>query len=228
MIKAVIFDLDNTLLDFVTMKREAVRSALVAMSEAGLDIDSEKSYKRMMQLYDENGWERNQYVFNKFLREIDGRLNYKYLAAGIVAYRRAKDKHLKLYPNVEKTLNEINSRGIKLAIVSDAPSREAWMRMCYLKLHNTFDVVITFDDSKERKPSPAPFKLVLGKLNMSKDDVLMVGDWPERDVVGAKNMGIRTIFAKYGDHFGVEESGANWDIEDISDIIRIIDEINKE
>jgi len=56
----------------------------------------------------------------------------------------------------------------------------------------------------------------------------MVGDWPERDVVGAKNMGIRTIFAKYGDHFGVEESGANWDIEDISDIIRIIDEINKE
>ncbi len=228
MIKAVIFDLDNTLLDFVTMKREAVRSALVAMSEAGLDIDSEKSYKRMMQLYEENGWERNQYVFNKFLREIDGRLNYKYLAAGIVAYRRAKDKHLKLYPNVEKTLNEINSRGIKLAIVSDAPSREAWMRMCYLKLHNTFDVVITFDDSKERKPSPAPFKLALGKLNMSKDDVLMVGDWPERDVVGAKNMGIRTIFAKYGDHFGVEESGANWDIEDISDIIRIIDEINKE
>ena len=228
MIKAVIFDLDNTLLDFVTMKREAVRSALVAMSEAGLDIDSKKSYKRMMQLYEENGWERNQYVFNKFLREIDGRLNYKYLAAGIVAYRRAKDKHLKLYPNVEKTLNEINSRGIKLAIVSDAPSREAWMRMCYLKLHNTFDVVITFDDSKERKPSPAPFKLALGKLNMSKDDVLMVGDWPERDVVGAKNMGIRTIFAKYGDHFGVQESGANWDIEDISDIIRIIDEINKE
>ncbi len=228
MIKAVIFDLDNTLLDFVTMKREAVRSALLAMSEAGLHIDPKESYERMMQLYEENGWERNQYVFNKFLREIDGRLNYKYLAAGIVAYRRAKDKHLKLYPNVEKTLNEINSRGIKLAIVSDAPSREAWMRMCYLKLHNTFDVVITFDDSKERKPSPAPFKLALGKLNMSKDDVLMVGDWPERDVVGAKNMGIRTIFAKYGDHFGVEESGANWDIEDISDIIRIIDEINKE
>ena len=65
-------------------------------------------------------------------------------------------------------------------------------------------------------------------LSEEKDDVLMVGDWPERDVVGAKNMGIRTIFAKYGDHFGVQESGANWDIEDISDIIRIIDEINQE
>jgi len=228
MIKAVIFDLDNTLLDFVTMKREAVKNALSSMIEAGLDIDSKTSYKRMMQLYEENGWERNQHVFNKFLREVDGRLNYKYLAAGIVAYRRAKDKHLKLYPNVEKTLNEINNKGIKLAIVSDAPSREAWMRICYLKLHKIFDVVITFDDSKERKPSSAPFKLALGKLGLSNDEVLMVGDWPERDVVGAKNLGIRTIFAKYGDHFGVKESGANWDIENISEIVDIINGINNE
>ena len=40
MIKAVIFDLDNTLLDFVTMKREAVKNAHSSMIEAGLDIDS--------------------------------------------------------------------------------------------------------------------------------------------------------------------------------------------
>ena len=52
MIKAVIFDLDNTLLDFVTMKRESVRSALVAMSEAGLEIDIESSYKRIIHLYE--------------------------------------------------------------------------------------------------------------------------------------------------------------------------------
>ena len=67
MIKAVIFDLDNTLLDFVTMKREAVRSALIAMSAAGLDINVESSYKRVMRIYEEGGWE-NQLVFNDFLR----------------------------------------------------------------------------------------------------------------------------------------------------------------
>ena len=227
MIKAVIFDLDNTLLDFVTMKRESVRNALVAMSEAGLDIDIESSYKEVMHLYEEGGWE-NQLVFNDFLREKIGYVDYKYLAAGVMAYRKAKADNLKAYPNVHNTLEELTKKGIKLAIVSDAPSREAWMRIYALGIHDVFDVVVTFDDSKERKPSPAPFKLALGKLNMSKDDVLMVGDWPERDVVGAKNMGIRTIFAKYGDHFGVKESGANWDIEDISDIISIIDDINKE
>jgi putative hydrolase of the HAD superfamily len=45
-------------------------------------------------------------------------------------------------------------------------------------------------------------------------------------MVGANSIGIKTIFAKYGDAFGVKDSGANWDIEDISEVIDIIDEIN--
>ena len=225
MIKAVIFDLDNTLLDFMTMKKEAVMSAISSMKEAGLDIDVDNSYKEIMDIYEVNGWE-NQLVFDKFLKNKLGYIDSKYLAAGIVAYRRAKEANLKAYPNVEKTLDHLLENNIKLAIVSDAPSREAWMRIYYLGLHNFFETVITFDESGERKPSPTPFKLALGRLNLSKDEVLMVGDWPERDMVGASSVGIKTIFAKYGDAFGVEKSGANWDIEDIYEVVNIIDEIN--
>ena len=225
MIKAVIFDLDNTLLDFMTMKKEAVMNALSSMKDAGLDIDVDNSYKEIMDIYEVDGWE-NQLVFDKFLKNKLGYIDNKYLAAGIVAYRRAKEANLKAYPNVQKTLNHLLENNIKLAIVSDAPSREAWMRIYYLGLHNFFETVITFDESGERKPSPTPFKLALGRLNLSKDEVLMVGDWPERDMVGASSVGIKTIFAKYGDAFGVEKSGANWDIEDIYEVVNIIDEIN--
>ena len=225
MIKAVIFDLDNTLLDFMTMKKEAVMSAISSMKEAGLDIDVDTSYKEIMDIYEVDGWE-NQLVFDKFLKNKLGYINNKYLAAGIVAYRRAKEANLKAYPNVKRTLNHLLDNNIKLAIVSDAPSREAWMRIYYLGLHHFFETVITFDDSGERKPSPAPFELALGRLNLSNDEVLMVGDWPERDMVGASSVGIKTIFAKYGDAFGVEKSGANWDIEDIYEVVNIIDEIN--
>lgn len=225
MIKAVIFDLDNTLLDFMTMKKEAVMSAISSMKEAGLDIDVDASYKEIMDIYEADGWE-NQLVFDKFLKSKLGYTDNKYLAAGIVAYRRAKEANLKAYPNVQRTLNHLLENDIKLAIVSDAPSREAWMRIYYLGLHHFFETVITFDDSGERKPSPAPFELALGRLNLSKDEVLMVGDWPERDMVGASSVGIKTIFAKYGDAFGVEKSGANWDIEDIYEVVNIIDEIN--
>ena len=54
----------------------------------------------------------------------------------------------------------------------------------------------------------------------------MIGDWPDRDVVGAKQIGMRTAFAVYGDTFGTKYSGADWDIQDISEIITIIKQIN--
>ena len=226
MIKAVIFDLDNTLLDFIKMKREAVMNALLSMNEAGLEIDIEDSYKKVMSIYESEGWEHQQ-VFDKFLNDQIGYVDNKYLAAAIVAYRRGKEANLKAYPNVHRTLNHLMKSGIRLAIVSDAPSREAWMRIYYLNLHHMFDVVITFDDSKERKPSPKPFNLVLEKLDLNKEEVVMIGDWPERDVVGANSLGIKTIFARYGDTFGVKDSGANWDIDDISELIDIVEAENE-
>ena len=225
MIKAVIFDLDNTLLDFMKMKEYAVKAAIAGMIEAGLDIDPDESYKTIIGIYEKEGWE-NQQVFNKFLNKTIGEVNNKYLAAGIVAYRRAREANLLLYPNVNHTLVELIKMSVKLAVVSDAPSREAWMRIYYLNLHHHFDVVLTFDDTNVRKPSPIPFEMALSQLNIDAEEALMVGDWPERDVVGAKKLGIRTIFARYGDAFGTVDSGADWDINDVYEIVGIVNELN--
>ena len=224
-IKGVIFDLDNTLLDFMKMKEVAVKSAIKGMIEAGLEIDEKESYKDIVSIYEKFGWE-NQKVFDVFLNKTIGYVDNKFLAAGIVAYRRAREANLLAYPNVNRTLVGLTKLGIKLAVVSDAPSREAWMRIYYLNLYHFFDAVITFDDSGERKPSSKPFEMALNKLKLEAEDSLMIGDWPERDVVGAKQIGMRTAFAVYGDTFGTKNSGADWDIQDVSEIITIIKKIN--
>jgi len=225
MIKSVIFDLDNTLLDFVKMKQFAVRAAISAMIEAGLKIDPEEAYDSIFELYMEKGWE-NQQIFNDFLELKVGHVSNKILAAGIINYRRAREATLLVYPNVNKTLISLIKMGIKLAVVSDAPSREAWMRLYYLNLHHHFDPVLTFDDTGERKPSPKPFKMVLDYLKHEPQEVLMIGDWPDRDVVGAQKLGIRTVFARYGDTFGTVDSGADWDVNNIYEIVNIIKELN--
>ena len=225
MIKAIIFDLDNSLLDFVKMKQFAVKAAITAMIEAGLDVDEEKAYKDIFDLYVEKGWE-NQQVFDDYLNQTVGKVSNKILAAGIVSYRRAREATLLVYPNVNKTLIELIKMGIKLSVVSDAPSREAWMRLYYLNLHHVFDPVLTFDDTGVRKPSPKPFEMALDIIQAKPDEVLMIGDWPERDVVGAKQIGMKTIFARYGDTFGTVDSGADWDVNDIYDLVDIVKELN--
>ncbi len=225
MINAVIFDLDNTLLDFMKMKEYAVKSAITGMKEAGLDVESESAYDRIIELYTEHGWE-NQQIFDLFLTETIGHVDNKLLAAGIISYRRAREANLQVYPNVNSTLSELMKMGLKLAVVSDAPSREAWMRLYYLNLHHVFDVVLTFDDTGARKPSPTPFKMALEKLDCEAVNTLMVGDWPERDVEGAKQLGMKTIFARYGDTFGTTDSGADWDVDDIHEIVNIVSDLN--
>ena len=225
MIKAIIFDLDNTLLDFVKMKQFAVKAAITAMIEAGLDVDEEKAYKDIFDLYVEKGWE-NQQVFDDYLNQTVGKVSNKILAAGIVSYRRAREATILVYPNVNKTLIVLIKMVIKLSVVSDAPSREAWMRLYYLNLHHVFDPVLTFDDTGVRKPSPKPFEMALDIIQAKPDEVLMIGDWPERDVVGAKQIGMKTIFARYGDTFGTVDSGADWDVNDIYDLVDIVKELN--
>ena len=140
-IKGVVFDLDNTLLDFMKMKEFAVKAAVKGMIEAGLQLDEDQSYREIVAIYEEFGWE-NQKVFDVFIEKQIGHVEYKFLAAGIVAYRRAREANLMAYPNVNKTLMALAKAGIKLGVVSDAPSREAWMRIysvsyTHLRAHET-------------------------------------------------------------------------------------------
>ena len=61
-IKGVIFDLDNTLLDFMKMKEFAVKSAVKGMIEAGLMVDEELSYNEIVSIYEKFGWENQKFL----------------------------------------------------------------------------------------------------------------------------------------------------------------------
>jgi len=226
MIKAIIFDLDNTLMDFMKYKTVSVEAAVDAMIDAGLNIEREELIKRIYEIYDEEGIE-DQQVFNKVLQKILGKLDYRVLASGIVAYRKAKEGNMSLYPHVNMALTELSRLGIKMIIVSDAPSLPAWMRICGLGLQHYFDDVLTYDGLGKKRPLPKPFGKALDILKLKPQEVLMVGDWVERDIEGAKSYGIMTAFARYGDMKKTQNHGADYELNDIIELLDIIKKENK-
>ena len=221
MFKAVIFDLDNTLIDFMTMKRISCDAAITAMIGAGLDVDKETATKELFHLYDKYGME-DKIIFQRFLKKETGKIDHEILASGIVAYRRVRTGFLEPYPHVAEVLFELKKRRIKLAIVSDAPRLKAWIRLVSMKINHLFDVVVTFEDTEEFKPSVKPFKVAFKKLNVKAQQCLMVGDRPERDIQGAKKLGMATCFAKYGNP-SAEGNEADYVINDIKELLEIVE-----
>jgi putative hydrolase of the HAD superfamily len=225
MIDAVIFDLDNTLVDFMLMKRNAVEAGIRAMIDAGLQCSYDEIDSMVSRVYKEQGIEY-QRVFNQVLKELTGEDDHKILAAGIIGYRRAREANLVPYAHVHLTLFTLARMGLKLGVVSDAPKLEAWLRLCSLNLHHIFDAVVTFEDTGERKPSPMPFQRVLGLLGVEASRAIMIGDWEERDILGARNIGMQTAFARYGDTFSTGATSADFDLADISDLVGIVRTLN--
>lgn len=224
-IRAIVFDLDNTLVDFMKMKGAAVEAAIDGMIDAGFTLSRDELRQRIDAIYSAQGLEY-QRVFDELLERELGHIDPKILASGIVAYRRARGSAMVLYPHVQMTLLELAKRGIRLGVVSDAPRAQVWLRLCDLGLQHTFDAVVAFDDTNARKPGPEPFREVLRRLSTEPQYAMMIGDWAERDVVGGKALGMKTVFARYGDTFDTKVSGADYDIDDVFELVSIVDALN--
>jgi putative hydrolase of the HAD superfamily len=219
-LKAVIFDLDNTLIDFLKMKREATKAAAYAMVGAGLKADRDQLAEELFCYYLNYDIESDD-AFLKFLNERYGNVDYRVLAAAVNAYLREKALHLEPYPGVVKTLLELKKRGLKLAVITDGIRLKAWMRLNAAGLDKYFDIVVTFDDTGKKKPAKEPFMKALESLNVRSEECLMVGDWPERDMVGAKAIGMMTCWAKYGSH--VEAGIADFAIAKATELLGVIE-----
>jgi len=225
MIKAILFDLDNTLIDFMRMKYKSCDAAIDAMISAGLNIKKSRAIKILYNLYDKYGIEHKE-IFQKFLNLVSGKVDYRIVAHGIAAYRKIEESYILPYPNVIPTLIELKKH-YKLAIISDAPRMRCWTRLVKMQIDDFFDLVITAADVRKQKTHGAPFNAALKKLEIKPDEALMVGDRIKRDIKPAKKLGIKTCYAKYGKkglmkkHTAKGKSNADFEISKIGDLLKL-------
>jgi putative hydrolase of the HAD superfamily len=223
-IKAILFDLDNTLVDFIFMKEESCRAAVGVMVAAGLPMDEAVAYRELMKAYFAVGIESDN-AFSEFLKS-KGYFSHKILAAAINTYLDAKSRYLKPYANVKSVLEELQKRGIFLAIVTDAPKTKAYQRLIAMGIEPYFRFVVGYEDTNNLKNTGLPLTLALQLLgkelpNMANSEILMIGDSIERDVTPAKQLGLKVAWAKYGQKTSAP-STADYELEDIRDLVNIV------
>ena len=217
MIHAIIFDLDDTLIDFVERKKRIISDVVKAMIKSGIKQNFSSLYKEFYDFYWSTGIE-DHLIFEKFLKTKYGKIDYSLLAKLIIVYRHADSKLLKPYPDVLATLKYLKSKHIKIAILTDAPRLDAYLRVYETGMDKHIDLIVTKDDTHALKPSPKGFKMIIESFKITPAECLMVGD-SGRDIIGAKNLGIKTCKANYANKSNIK---ADYEISNIRELKKII------
>ncbi|HEX3001151.1 MAG TPA: HAD hydrolase-like protein, partial [Methanoregula sp.] len=81
---------------------------------------------------------------------------------------------------------------------------------------------------QEKKPAPGPFLTALERMQASPSDALLIGDSIRRDIEPCTRLGIRTVYARYGDRFsaGRQGHGADYVIDSMNELREILRRIN--
>jgi putative hydrolase of the HAD superfamily len=84
--------------------------------------------------------------------------------------------------------------------------------------------MVSYDMVKVKKPDPAPFRFALEMLNAGPGETVLVGDSPRRDIEPSRNLGMRTVYARYGDRFSKDRITviADYCIDSLRDLPEIL------
>ncbi|MEO2241373.1 MAG: TIGR02253 family HAD-type hydrolase [Euryarchaeota archaeon] len=199
MIKAVLFDLDDTLYPSSKLAEEARKNAIRAMIEAGLDADltEEELYEELQEIVREFGSNHPRH-FNLLLRRIGRDPDPKLVAAAVVAYHDTKFAYLKPYPDVIPTLMKLREMGLKLGVVTSGLAVKQWEKLIRLGLHHFFHTVIISEEIGVEKPHPRIFLEAARRLRVKPEECVFVGDRPDRDIRGANRVGMVTVRIRKG------------------------------
>ncbi|WP_297419301.1 TIGR02253 family HAD-type hydrolase [Thermococcus sp.] len=197
MIKVVFFDLDDTIVDTTRLAEMARRNAIENMVRHGLPVDFDTAYGELLELIKEYGSNFNRH-FDYLLRRLEIPYDPKLVAAGVISYHNTKFAYLRTVRGVRRLLLELQKDGYRLGIITDGDPIKQWEKILRLELDPYFDEVLISDSLGVKKPHPRIFKRALRDIGVKPEEALMVGDRLYSDIYGAKNVGMTTIWFRYG------------------------------
>ena len=214
-LRAVLFDLDGTLIHSLPDLVAAVNRMLVG--EGRQELDSE-TVKAMV------GDGADALVARAFAATggLPGPDVAPYLAAFLADYEPRSSETTRPWPGVVETLAALKAEGLALAVCTNKPSKATAEILDSLDLSRFFDVVVGADDTPALKPDPAHVTAILNHLGLSASQAVMVGD-SRNDVLSAQRAGVKTVILSFGyAHGPLAELGADFIIDHFCDLSEVL------
>ena len=206
-IKAVLFDLDGTLIDSVPDLAAAVDVMLQSIGKppAGevkvnrwVGNGAAALVKRAL-FDDDHGDALHQKTFANEVDDAD------YLHAYAIfeqAYEQRLTHATGIYPGVESVLSRLQAAKLKMALITNKPRRFTLPLLTALCIDQYFTCVFCGDDLAQKKPHPLPVETALKELQIDAANAVMVGD-SISDIKSARLAGVKSVAVTYGYNHGM-------------------------
>lgn len=240
MIKAALFDLGGTLLDFnpenyawLEWERIGVQAVCAFLSSRGHPIDPDAFAGHFMGA-----------LTPRWIRATEGKQNLRLgdllaessaacgtalsedeIQQAVALYIAPLDARVVMYDDARETLQALADRGLRIGLISNT----MWPGDYHRRELERFGLLSYFDDTLFSgdvglwKPQPAAYGLALERLGVSAEDAFFVGDLPQHDLLGAQAVGMRTVFKR---NKSFELAGVQPDAE-ITHLIELTELINR-
>jgi HAD superfamily hydrolase (TIGR01662 family) len=245
-IKALLFDLGNTLMYFdgqwPQVFSEADRNLLKSLRSQGYELPENEFLSEFRRRLNEYYLQRDSefiehttgYVLQSLLNELGKpTLTDQQLTAGLRALYEVSQAHWHVTPYARRTLASLQDKGYKIGIISNA-SDDADVQALVDKgeLRVYMDFVLSSAACGIRKPNPRIFELGLSNWpEIGLDEVVMIGDTLGADILGAQNAGIRSVWVtqfadKPGNRAHMETIMATASIENLAELPEELQQMN--
>ena len=201
--KAVIFDLDNTLFNSTgQLYVQARRKACKAMAKAGIPSTQDKLYQDMLEFYQQYG-PFFDVVIAQLLNKygiIDEKKKEKIRAAAEEAYNSVNVSGITLYQGVYEMLERLKSH-YKLALLTSGWPDQQNKKIEALGIRHFFDLIVFDNVSGETKSAKdSAIRQVLKAFDVVAEEVVCVGDRIDREIMAGNKLGLVTVRIMQGSY----------------------------
>ena len=188
MIKAILFDLDNTLID----RQRAFKEMLIRVFH---NYYKDEEYINLLVkdalLFDDNGKIERIDSFAKLINKYE----IKEFTAKELSSNWSKESGITVYlfDDVLNTLKKLKEK-YKLAVVTNGDYASQKRKLDNINIYDLLDYTLISSEINIRKPDPRIFKYACKQMNLQEKECIYVGDSYSRDIEGALNAGLNAIY----------------------------------
>lgn len=227
-IKAIFFDADDTIVDHKQCEKKALEYLFDNIQE-----EYREQYQDIFRPLDRNLWNSvtnnsnpvpkddiPEYRFKEFFKMIG--LKYTDYKKANEFFQEGLANTVALTENAYDIIKYLYEKEYKICVVTNGLVKLQKPRITNSQISKYISEIIVSEEVGISKPNPQIFKVLLNKLNLKSSNVIMIGDSLEKDIQGAKNANIKTIWYNPNKKVNHSEIIPNFQIKDLLELKEIL------